>query len=416
MSTLPLYSPKFRAFDANGDPLAGGLLYSYAAGTSTPLDTYTTRAGDIANTNPVVLDANGEADVWLATGVLYKLVLADALDVIQWTVDNVPASGSSGSSTTDAAGAVDPGGRLSLASGDAIRTSDVLGASTVFYVPYKHNQVPLYDGSTWVLHSIATELSQALSDATKSPAVAVASSVYDMFIWDDTGTLRLSRGPVWASATVRGGGAGTTEIERVDARFVNRYAISNGPAAQRGLYVGTIRVNASVAVSDGQEFRHVWNAYNRVRRPMLRKDTVESWTYSTDVWRQAANSAANQIDFVIGLEEDPVRADLLAVARHALLTLTGTGSATLRVGIGIDSATVNSASVSTSLESLVVYDVDVEDPRSYLLTASYEGFPGLGRHVLTWLERGVADAGELTWYGQGGALIANSGIIGHLMA
>lgn len=79
---------KFRALDSNGDPLSGGKLYAYEAGTSTPKDTYTTEDESVANANPVILDANGYADVWLASGS-YKLVLTDSADVTQWTVDDV---------------------------------------------------------------------------------------------------------------------------------------------------------------------------------------------------------------------------------------------------------------------------------------------------------------------------------------
>jgi len=81
--------PKFRAFDSNGDPLAGGKLYTYEAGTSTPLATYTDSSGGTANANPVVLNANGEANVWLPAGVSYKYVLKNSADVTQWTVDNI---------------------------------------------------------------------------------------------------------------------------------------------------------------------------------------------------------------------------------------------------------------------------------------------------------------------------------------
>lgn len=83
-----LYSPKIRFLDSNGNPLAGGKLYTYAAGTTTPLATYTSSAVSTPNANPVVLDANGEADVW-TSGASYKLVLKNSLDVTQWTVDNV---------------------------------------------------------------------------------------------------------------------------------------------------------------------------------------------------------------------------------------------------------------------------------------------------------------------------------------
>ncbi len=82
---------KFRAFDSNGDPLAGGKLYSYAAGTTTPQTTYT-NAGGTTNANPVVLDANGEADVWMDPALAYKFILKNSLDVTQWTVDNIPGS------------------------------------------------------------------------------------------------------------------------------------------------------------------------------------------------------------------------------------------------------------------------------------------------------------------------------------
>lgn len=92
----PLISPKFRAFDANGDPLASGKLYTYLAGTTTNTSTYPTAADAVAltnaNDNPVTLDANGEADVWL-TNLSYKFVLKDSAGVTQWTVDNVNQTG-----------------------------------------------------------------------------------------------------------------------------------------------------------------------------------------------------------------------------------------------------------------------------------------------------------------------------------
>lgn len=80
--------PKMQFFDANGDPLVGGKLYSYAAGTTTPLATYTSSSGAVSNTNPVILDSRGEANVWLAL-TPYKFKLATANDVEIWTVDNV---------------------------------------------------------------------------------------------------------------------------------------------------------------------------------------------------------------------------------------------------------------------------------------------------------------------------------------
>lgn len=83
-------APKLQFFDSNGDPLVGGKLYSYAAGTTTPLATYTDSSGLTANTNPIILDSRGEANVWLASAS-YKLALYTSTDVSIWTVDNISA-------------------------------------------------------------------------------------------------------------------------------------------------------------------------------------------------------------------------------------------------------------------------------------------------------------------------------------
>jgi hypothetical protein len=90
MNTALLPVPRIQFSDANGVPLAGGFVYSYAAGTSTPLATYQDALGAAANTNPVVLDAAGSASIWLSSAA-YKIVLEDVNGVVQWTQDNVSA-------------------------------------------------------------------------------------------------------------------------------------------------------------------------------------------------------------------------------------------------------------------------------------------------------------------------------------
>jgi len=85
---------KMQFLDATGAPLVGGLLYTYAAGTTTPQASYTDSTGATANTNPVVLDARGEANVWLASAT-YKFKLASSDNTELWTVDNISAPTSS---------------------------------------------------------------------------------------------------------------------------------------------------------------------------------------------------------------------------------------------------------------------------------------------------------------------------------
>lgn len=73
--------------DDAGNPLVGGKLYTYDAGTNTPRPTFADAAGTIPNTNPVILNARGEATVFWDGS--YKVVLKDANDVTIWTVDNI---------------------------------------------------------------------------------------------------------------------------------------------------------------------------------------------------------------------------------------------------------------------------------------------------------------------------------------
>lgn len=86
-------TPKLQ-FNQNGVPLAGGKLFTYAAGTSTKLATYANAGGTTTNNNPIILDANGQCDCYLQGGLSYKLVLAPATDTDPpqnpyWTEDNI---------------------------------------------------------------------------------------------------------------------------------------------------------------------------------------------------------------------------------------------------------------------------------------------------------------------------------------
>lgn len=79
-------------FDNNGQPLAGGKIYTYEAGTTTPLPTYTTSTGITAHANPIILDSAGRVpggEIWLAAGVSYKFALYTSLDILIGTYDNV---------------------------------------------------------------------------------------------------------------------------------------------------------------------------------------------------------------------------------------------------------------------------------------------------------------------------------------
>ena len=105
----------FQFFTTTGIPLAGGKIYTYQAGSSTPLATYTDNTGATANANPIVLGTDGRpaTEIWLTYGYNYKFILKTADDSTIQTYDNL--YGIIGVQATS--GATIPAGLISMWSG-----------------------------------------------------------------------------------------------------------------------------------------------------------------------------------------------------------------------------------------------------------------------------------------------------------
>lgn len=93
VNLAPTFGVGWQALDNSGAVLTGGKLYTYAAGTTTPAATYTTSTGNVAHSNPIVLDSagrvNASGEIWLIAGVAYKFILKTSNDVEIKTYDNV---------------------------------------------------------------------------------------------------------------------------------------------------------------------------------------------------------------------------------------------------------------------------------------------------------------------------------------
>ena len=87
MATLAT-NVSFQCFGLDGKPLAGGKVYTYSAGTTTSKATYTTMAGTVANPNPVILDQNGKAKIFLSDGS-YRLQIKDSNDALIDDIDQI---------------------------------------------------------------------------------------------------------------------------------------------------------------------------------------------------------------------------------------------------------------------------------------------------------------------------------------
>jgi len=102
MTTQLTPAPILRVYDNSGNLAVGGLVYTYIAGTTTPVATYTDSTGSTPQANPIVLNSRGEASIWLTPGQAYKYVVYDAAGNLLWTEDqitNVSLSASSGASS-----------------------------------------------------------------------------------------------------------------------------------------------------------------------------------------------------------------------------------------------------------------------------------------------------------------------------
>jgi hypothetical protein len=88
----PVFGVAGQLFDNNGNPLAGGKIFTYLAGSTTPATTYTSSAGNIAHSNPIILDGAGRVpsgEIWLTDGITYKFVVQDSANNLIGTYDNL---------------------------------------------------------------------------------------------------------------------------------------------------------------------------------------------------------------------------------------------------------------------------------------------------------------------------------------
>lgn len=295
---------------------------------------------------------------------------------------------------------VGPGGRLTLTAATPVLTTTVAGTATVRYTPYINRFVPLYDGTGFNLHDFGAELTNdltATSTGDAGPAAATTNSNYDLFVWYNStaGAYRLSRGPLWTSSTARGTGAGTTELDLVAGVYLNKVAITNGPAAQRGTYVGTVRTNGSSQVeyslggtaSGGTEAKiNIWNAYNRVPVRAGVADSTANWSYASTTWRSSNNSATMRISFVHGLAEDPVS----ALFAHIITSTSGAP----KTGINLDSTSATPGPFQGYVNS---------GSANIQTTAFYGAYPGIGFHYLQAMEAGNT---TVSFFGNGSNLLS----------
>ena len=234
-----------------------------------------------------------------------------------------------------------PGGRLTATSLGPEDETIVTAGTAIYYTRYIHDQVPIYNGAFWEMRTITTQLTNTLTDSTDNPAATVADTNYDLFVWDDGGTLKLGRGPAWTNDTTR---SLSITYQAGVGRLVNAAAITNGASIYQGTYVGTFRTNGSNQV----EFRPLagddtnsskvlhWNMYNRKRIACYRNcknGVANTFTYHSTTVRQFAGNSYQKIELVNGLDDTGVVAHFQSTVEQGAANDSNTR---MKIGSNID--------------------------------------------------------------------------------
>lgn len=274
--------------------------------------------------------------------------------------------------------------RLTLTSGLPVTTADVTGATSIFLTPAGGgNQILLFTPAGIAVNVVLTEQQMALGTLT-------SGKPYDKFIWWDGGFQHES--VVWTDDTTR-----VTALT-----FANGFRVKTGATYKR--YIGSFYTSSTTTTEDTgggidtTPLRYLFNMHNRVARPMFVSDSTNGWTTTHDAtFRAARSSSTNRLKFLIGVSEEPVLAEVQAIAGQA------TSAAGVAVGIGLDSTSVNSG--RTFGGAINAGDYGLPQSRFRAPVAA-------GLHYLQWLE--LSDTATTTWQGDGGVTYYRSGMTGEV--
>jgi hypothetical protein len=190
-----------------------------------------------------------------------------------------------------------PGGRLTLSTNAPV--ADVTNGTTIYYCPYVHNVIQLWDGTSWVAVTF-TEKSLALGTMT-------AARGYDVFGYLDAGALALEM-LVWTSATAR-----ATEVTLQDGRYCK-----SGDKTR--LLLGSFYSDTTTQTSDNTTKRLLSNIYNTVpSRCYVSEGTTHS--YNSTTWREWNNASTHRIKVFSSRAQSIVIHCVFFVARAAHLQL-----------------------------------------------------------------------------------------------
>lgn len=315
-------------------------------------------------------------------------------DVVQFILNSAGGGGGSGNVVFSG------NGRLTLDAASPVMTTDYTAKTEFFDTS---TSVFINNGDDTFSAVPVSGLTCDITDTTKSPAAAAADKIYHAIVWDDNGTMRLTRGPAWASDTSEGTGAATAEPLFIQSNIgrimVNKYDITNGPLAKQGTIRGAIMTDGSGqlkwlmgsnAVGGGQIWLCIDNISNPAGINTCAQNQTVSWSKSTTTVEPFNTpSLGMRCTLVRCLNESFVRALFVAQATPGTSTNTA-------IALGVDStsvAAVGQAAASTGQDA----SMTLGDTTNAML-CNYARAPGKGKHYIQCLQF-MTFANNSTYYG-----------------
>jgi hypothetical protein len=346
-------------------------------------------------------------------------------------------------------------GRLTTESGVPVSTSTRTAQTTLYYALFNGNRIGLYNGSKWKIHTFterslsipstsshtptgnttngselitgmssttglyagqvitgtgipsgttiitidsASQITMSkLATATNSITVTGYSSVYDVFIYDNAGTITLEA-VAWTNGTTR-----ATALTTQDG-----IPVKSGDATRR--YLGMFKLSTSTGTEVGGQRCLIWNVYNQVEIELSVLPTGSSWNYTTATWRPWhktdsggtwAEGFNNRLEIVQGYDWHTVGCDSFGVCSQ-----TNT-SVDVSLGIDIDPVTTiaNDAQIMRGERSISNIAGAVR------VGSHWKGHLGIGFHVMQAIEHSQAGTGTTSWFGP-----ANTNLISGMWA
>jgi hypothetical protein len=231
-----------------------------------------------------------------------------------------------------------PGGRLSLSAGVPVQTADVVNGTTIYYLPDQNDYLPL--GLTY-----GSGISLALDSNSGHTGYQQSGKLFDLFLYDNSGTTVLCTGPAWTNATTQSAAVDQTTVPGLwtnTGSITLKFDTSSGTltgTAGTALWVGTMYASGNgectcqfapaPATGGNATIVGLVNVYNRRRVAATSIDDTSNWSYSTNSWRAANGSTSNAVNWV-----DPI-GDILVHGIYHAAEQSG-GSSQGGIGVSLD--------------------------------------------------------------------------------